>query len=110
MSTIEERLFEERIRRLLTWLETREVCEDVEEVNVHGLRVRTSEEVIVRLRGRHSQEIRGRIRCYNRFWGTVVIETETSELMVKVRDIVFIEKVRGASRGVGSGTQGDQKA
>jgi hypothetical protein len=110
VSTIEERLFEERIRRLLTWLETRESCEEVEEINIHGLRVRTSEEVVIRLRGRHAQEIRGKVRCYNRFWGTVVVETESSELMVKVKDIVFIERVKGAERGTGGGTQGDQEA
>ena len=90
--SLEERLAREREERLREWLETRESCVEDSGTSVHGLRVAPSDEVVIRLRGRNPIELRGKIRCYNPFWGTLILVTEESEIMIKVKDIVMIQK------------------
>ena len=77
--------------RLQYWYETVERCVDGD-INIHGMRVSKDEEVIIRVKGRSIQEIRGRVLCYNPFWGTLLVETDELEVLVKVRDIVYIQK------------------
>jgi len=83
--------FEDRVRY---WFESREECRDEEVISIHGLKVRTDEEVIIKVKSKGLGEIRGRVKCYNSFWGTVIIDTEDVEIMVKVRDIVYIQRVK----------------
>jgi hypothetical protein len=80
--------------RLRYWFETREECRDEGVINLHGLKIRTDEEVIIRVKGRTIQEVRGMIKCYNPFWGTVIIDTQDLEIMIKVRDIVYIQRLK----------------
>lgn len=85
----------ERRRYFAEWLESREECEE-EAVNLHGLRLKPGETVTVRVKSKTLSEIRGTVKCYNKFWGTLILESDTVEVLIKVRDIVYVikEKVR----------------
>jgi hypothetical protein len=82
----------ELTERLRYWYESREECRDDVHINIHGMKLRKDDEVIIKVKSKGLGEIRGRVVCYNPFWGTVIIDTEDVEIMVKVRDIVYIQR------------------
>jgi len=77
--------------RLRYWYETREECID-HDINIHGMKLTKDDEVVIKVKSKGLGEIRGRVICYNPFWGTVLIESDELEILIKVRDIVYIQK------------------
>jgi hypothetical protein len=81
--------FEERLRY---WFESREECRDDIHINIHGMKLSKNDEVIIKVKSKGLGEIRGKVICYNPFWGTVLIDADEVEILIKVRDIVYIQK------------------
>ena len=73
------------------WFDAREVC--IEDFNLHGLLLRKGGEVIVRVKSKHFIEFKGVFLCGNPFFGTIIIETQENNVMIKIKDIVFVQKL-----------------
>lgn len=87
-----------------TWWRT--VIEDcVGEAVVHGMELRSGEEIYIKMKGLRGEELKATFICYNRYYGTMKIEVDDTEMLVKLSHIVYIKKKRGGKSGEGDMSQ-----
>lgn len=81
----EKRIYEETKRMIMDRMRF-----NMDEFTISGLKLRTGMKVVVEVKGRKYEPIMGVLRGYNPVLGLLIVETETSYKIVRMRDIKVI--------------------
>lgn len=75
-----------------TWIALSDKCD--ENANIHGLMLSAGDKVEIRIRGRAREELKLTFKCYNRYYGSIIVLTEDGkEMLVKMSHVIYIKKL-----------------